>query len=129
MQKVHFEAKVRIPKAEPTIDTPNDEPKFETLLKKPEISLWSFPGKADCTTVTEEVNIIPIPAPSRNSPGQEVRDGRLKRPNASSNKMPMMVTKKPPRVFSLRKQILVYLHANGSFEQSIPAFFLLIPIF
>ncbi len=53
---------------------PSEEPRFETLRDRPEISPWSRSGKADWTTLTEEVSMTPTPAPIRNRPGMKSED-------------------------------------------------------
>lgn len=58
---------------DPTNATPMEDPKFETLRERPDISPWSFSGKLDWTTFTEEVSMMPIPPPIRNSPGAKYR--------------------------------------------------------
>ncbi len=45
-------------RTDPASAVPSDEPRLETLLDTPEISPWSFSGKADCTTLTDEVKIV-----------------------------------------------------------------------
>ena len=57
----------------PAMATPNEEPKFETLRDRPDISPWSSSEKLDCTTLTEDVNMTPTPKPTRKRPGTKGR--------------------------------------------------------
>ena len=54
----------------PAMAVPNDEPRFETLRERPEISPCSSSGKLDCTTFTDGVSIAPTPSPNRNRPSR-----------------------------------------------------------
>jgi len=53
----------------PAIAVPKDEPRFETLRERPDISPCLSSGNADCTMLTDGVSIAPKPKPIRNSPG------------------------------------------------------------
>jgi hypothetical protein len=53
----------------PAIAVPKEEPRFETLRDRPEISACSSSGKADCTMFTDGVSITPIPRPISSRPG------------------------------------------------------------
>src|SRR5580693_2295843 len=56
-------------RTEPTRAVPSEDPRLETLRDRPEISPWSWSGKLDWTMLTEEVNMVPTPAPNSSSPG------------------------------------------------------------
>ena len=49
----------------PAMAVPSDEPRFDTLRDRPEISPWSSSGKLDCTTLTDGVSITPTLRPVR----------------------------------------------------------------
>ena len=53
----------------PAIAVPREEPRFEMLRDRPEISPCCSSGKLDCTTFTDGVSMIPSAAPIRKSPG------------------------------------------------------------
>ena len=53
----------------PAMAVPREEPRLETLRDKPEISPCCASGKADCTTLTDGVSIVPVPRPINRSPG------------------------------------------------------------
>ena len=78
--------------------TPSEEPRLETLRDRPEMSPWSASGKADCTTLTDEVSITPTPRPTSSRPGTKVRTLDVPLTSASSSAMPTMVTTKPARI-------------------------------
>src|SRR5262245_66011916 len=82
----------------PAIATPSEEPRFETLRDRPDISPWSSSAKLDCTTLTEDVNITPTPKPTRKRPGTKERT--LDEPDTSHNRRstPTNVTMKPARI-------------------------------
>ena len=53
----------------PAMAVPKDEPRFEMLRDRPEISPWRASAKLDCTTFTDGVSITPSPRPIRSRPG------------------------------------------------------------
>src|SRR5215471_20852000 len=53
----------------PAIAVPMEEPRFDTLRDRPEISPCSLSGQLDWTTFTDGVSIAPSPNPITNSPG------------------------------------------------------------
>ena len=53
----------------PATAVPSDEPRFETLRERPEMSPCSDSGKAPCTMFTDGVSIRPSPSPTTSSPG------------------------------------------------------------
>ena len=57
----------------PAMAVPKDEPRFEMLRDRPEISPCSSSGKLDCTTFTEGVSMTPRPRPISRSPGTKAR--------------------------------------------------------
>ena len=85
-------------RTEPTRAVPSDDPRFETLRDRPEISPWSASGKLDWTTLTEEVSMVPTPAPNRNSPGIHVQTPECARTKVSRRIMPTAVTRKPAMI-------------------------------
>ena len=56
----------------PAIAVPSDEPRFETLRESPEISPCFSSGKLDCTMLTDDVSIVPMPRPISRRPGRKV---------------------------------------------------------
>src|SRR5215470_888629 len=80
---------------EPAMAVPSEDPRFETLRDKPEISPWSLSGKLDCTTLTEEVSIVPTPRPINSRPGMEARLLEVRAAKSNSRIMPAMVKTKP----------------------------------
>src|SRR4029453_15354188 len=46
----------------PAIAAPREEPRFDTLRDRPEISPWRSSGKLDCTRLTDGVSITPRPS-------------------------------------------------------------------
>jgi hypothetical protein len=85
-------------RTEPTRAVPSDDPRFETLRDRPEISPWSASGKLDWTTLTEEVSMTPTPAPNRNSPGIHVHTPECARTRVSSKIIPTAVIRKPAMI-------------------------------
>ena len=83
---------------EPTRAVPRDEPRFETLRDRPEMSPWSVSGKLDWTTLTEEVSMVPTPAPNRNSPGIHRQTPAFALTRSSSRSMPTAVIRKPAMI-------------------------------
>ena len=69
--KVLFSGATDDTKTEPTIAVPSEDPRFEMLRDKPDISPWSFSGKLDWTTLTEDVSMTPTPAPINRRPGMK----------------------------------------------------------
>ena len=61
---------------DPAIAVPSDDPRFEILRDKPEISPWSFSGNADCTTLTEAVSMTPDTDAHQEQAGHEGPDAR-----------------------------------------------------
>src|SRR4029077_412915 len=82
----------------PAIATPNEEPRFDTLRDKPDISPWSDSGKLDWTTLTDEVNMTPTPRPTNKSPGKKVTTLDVASANNNSRATPMSVTTNPARL-------------------------------
>ena len=71
---------------------------METLRDRPEISPWSESGKLDWTTLTEEVSMVPTPAPNSSSPGIHRQMPACARTRASIKIMPTAVTRKPAMI-------------------------------
>ncbi|OQB76250.1 MAG: hypothetical protein BWX88_05365 [Planctomycetes bacterium ADurb.Bin126] len=82
----------------PAMATPSDEPRFETLRERPDISPWSSSGKLDWTTVTEDVSMTPTPMPTRKRPGTNVRTFEVSRTSNSRRSTPATVTTNPARI-------------------------------
>src|SRR5947207_15369924 len=55
----------------PAIAVPNDEPRFETLRERPEISSCRDSEKLDCTMLADGVSIAPVPSAGRSSAGTD----------------------------------------------------------
>ena len=83
---------------EPAIAVPREEPRLEALRESPEISPWSFSGKADCTTLTDDVSMAPTPTPMAKRPGKNVKTLDVARAKRSSRTMPAIVTTKPDQI-------------------------------
>ena len=80
---------------EPTSAVPSDEPRLDTHLDSPEMSPCSASGKLDCTRLTEDVSMIPVPAPSSSNPGIQVQIAEWARTSANSSRKPMVAIVKP----------------------------------
>ena len=85
-------------RTEPTSAVPSDDPRFETLRDRPEMSPWSASGKLDWTTLTEEVSMTPTPAPNSSSPGIQVMMPEWARTSVSSRIMPAAETANPAMI-------------------------------
>src|SRR6516165_8997023 len=85
-------------RTEPTRAVPSDDPRFETLRDRPEISPWSASGKLDWTTLTEEVNMVPTPMPNSSSPGIHRQTPACARTRVSSKIIPAAVITKPAMI-------------------------------
>ena len=72
----------------PAIAVPKDEPRFDMLRDRPEISPCSSSGKLDCTTFTEGVSIPPRPRPISSSPGANATMLADARTRTSSSPIP-----------------------------------------
>src|SRR5262249_42606546 len=82
----------------PAIATPSDEPRFETLRDRPEISPWSASEKLDCTTLTDAVSIIPTPKPTSRRLGTKGNTPDVPGASSNSRAMPAIVNTKPARI-------------------------------
>ena len=63
----------------PAIAVPSDEPRFDTLRDRPEISPCCSSPKLDCTTLTDGVSISADAEPDEQEPGRERPDARASR--------------------------------------------------
>ena len=84
----------------PAIATPSDDPRFETLRDRPEISPWSASGKLDCTTLTDDVSIAPTPRPTTSRPGAKVRTFEVALAKARRSTTPAIVRTNPARMMT-----------------------------
>src|SRR5437660_12133791 len=96
--KVLFSETTDETNTEPTSAVPSEDPRFEMLRDKPEISPWSFSGKLDCTTLTEDVSMTPTPAPISRRPGMKLRMLEVALAKNNRRIMPTMVITKPTRM-------------------------------
>src|SRR5438552_19112591 len=74
---------------------PRDEPRFDTLRDRPEISPCNASGKLDWTTLTEGVSIAPSPRVMKRSPGMKASTLDQAATNASSMTTPVNGMPKP----------------------------------
>jgi hypothetical protein len=79
----------------PAIAVPNEEPRFDTLRERPEISPCCSSGKADCTMFTEGVSMTPSPRPIRSSPGAKAMTRDEAPTRASRTPIPAATTTNP----------------------------------
>ena len=85
-------------RTEPARAVPSEEPRLDTLRDRPEMSPWSCSGKADCTTLTDEVSMTPMPRPMSSRPGTKVQMPDCSRTSAISSAMPTAVVTNPARI-------------------------------
>jgi hypothetical protein len=82
----------------PATAVPNDEPRFEMLRERPEISPCRASGKLDWTTLTDGVNIAPTPSPNRNRPRRNARVRSEVLMNGIMNAKPMAAARNPAAI-------------------------------
>ena len=82
------------------------------LRERPDISPWSLSGNADCTTFTDIVSMMPIPAPVTRSPGRKARMFVVNRDKSNSKRVPAMVVIKPDTMRNFRDRRLASLPAT-----------------
>ncbi len=82
----------------PAIAVPRDEPRFDTLRDRPEISPWRSSAKLACTRLTDGVSMPPSPKPMRNSPGAKAQALGGGLASAMRTPIPTIVSTKPARI-------------------------------
>src|SRR5437899_11182828 len=68
----------------PAIAVPRDEPRFDTLRDRPEISPCMSSPKLDCTRLTDGVSIAPSPNPTSSRPGANAHGVEVEHTSATS---------------------------------------------
>src|SRR5438067_78693 len=82
----------------PMIAVPREEPRFEMLRDRPEISPCCSSGKLDCTMFTDGVSMIPSAAPIRKSPGTKATTLDQARTRPIRSPIPAIAPTKPATI-------------------------------